>query len=135
MGTPKSPQEQTLLEQIEAIVPGGFEKLHELDRFAPTDAKEVVRLIVQFACASQHVGGIQAGRNAFSKLPQEWAARTLQEVIGKSLNLEDAWEYRRLLELLQHVGFRILREFVEVGLKSKNPEVREAATDFSSPSA
>ena len=77
------------------------------------------------------MGGILAGRNAFKRLPSDWLSTHLRGAIGDAVNLKDDWEYRRLLELLEESRMECIREYVEMGIVSTDPELREAALDYS----
>ena len=125
-----SPQHLLLRNQINAIIANAYERLERIASFDHRQACRIVSLIMQYCCAAQHVGGITAGRNAFKQLPADWVSKHLSEIIDESVNLADAWEYRRLLELLNESNRDLLQAYVTEGLKSKDPEITEAARDF-----
>ncbi len=54
----------------------------------------------------------------------------IESIAIESLNLTDDWEYRRLLELAEGLSPELLQLFVGMGRESENPEIREAAEDF-----
>jgi hypothetical protein len=54
----------------------------------------------------------------------------IESVATECLDLNDEWEFRRLLELYEMLDEQLLRRLVEHGSHSKNPEVREAAEDY-----
>jgi hypothetical protein len=47
-----------------------------------------------------------------------------------SIDVEDDWEYRRLVELVEECMPQALKIFIALGYKSKNDEIREAAIEF-----
>jgi hypothetical protein len=51
-------------------------------------------------------------------------------VAVESLNLTDYWEYRRLLELADLLDVGLVQRLIPLGLKSDDPDVREAAEDY-----
>ena len=93
-------------------------------------AEKVVGILLQGACQSQHIGNIQASREALARIPRDWLKSVLIPTISKSLNIEDEWEYRRLLELLKELSPEIMPPFIEQGLASQDLGIHEAAEDF-----
>jgi len=112
-----------LRDYINAIVPGVYEHLEDIASFDQEKATRIVSLILQSCCTAQSTGAIVAGRNAFKKLPASWISANLPSFIEQAIDLKDAWEYRRLLELFRETN-------IVSGLESSNPEIREAACDF-----
>jgi hypothetical protein len=95
-----SPQEHTLRNQIETIAPDGYEQLGRIESFEHERAYRIVNIILRFCCTSQHIGGITAGKNAFKALPRRWVSENLRSIAERAIDLDDAWDYRRLLETL-----------------------------------
>lgn len=124
--------EDRLREKIETISNGAWQNLHQLEGYGDAPALQIVSTILQYACQGQHVGGIIAGRNAFSRLSAGWLDAHLSDAVDATLNLHDEWEYRRLLELLAQSYPPELSRYVEQGKRSSNAEVVEAAFDFAS---
>jgi hypothetical protein len=127
----KSPQELLFARQINSIVPGGYDSLENIDSLKQNSAIQIVSLILQFCCTAQHIGSISAGRTAFNKLPRAWVIDNFRSIVEESVNLDDPWEYRRLLELLQHTYEDLFQAYVAIGLRSQSSEIRETASDFS----
>ncbi len=129
-GSHSSPQQRLLRDQINAIIPNAYDQLENVASFDQELACRIVSLITQFCCAAQNMGSIVAGRNAFKKLPGNWLTVNIPSIISRAVNLKDAWEYRRFLELLREAKIELLHTYVASGLKSSDPEIQEAATDF-----
>ncbi len=91
----------------------------------------VVAILLEAACKYQNVGPIVASRTVLSKIPAADVHELLPSVVRTTLDLDDEWEYRRLLEVLQVVNQSgLLAQYIVAGKKSSNPEVREAALEF-----
>jgi hypothetical protein len=59
--------------------------------------------------------------------------RHLDAAVAEQLNLDDEWEYRRLLELLSLLAPERLPVLIERGRSSPDAESRNAAEDWSDP--
>ncbi len=91
----------------------------------------VVARLFETACKSQNVGHIVASRNVLSKIPVVNLRELIPSAVGRTLDLDDEWEFRRLLEVLQVVSQpEQLAHYIVAGKSSSNPDVREAALEF-----
>lgn len=90
-----------------------------------------LRAGVEQACQPSSAIFIEAGRAKVLSLPRAWVVTHIGNVAEESLNLEDYWEYRRLLELLSKLDPGLLRQFAARGLNSMDADIREAAEEFS----
>jgi len=122
--------ENRLRRSVEAVSSDARQMLDRLDTLQPDVSLHVLQIILGFACTAQHAGSIRAGRTAFEKIPQKWLATHLQEVVGRSLDLADEWNYRRLLELLVNFMPDMFNMYVNVGLSSDSIEIFEVAKDL-----
>ncbi|MFO0549699.1 MAG: hypothetical protein U0271_15005 [Polyangiaceae bacterium] len=125
-----SPQENALIGRIDAVAPGAYAQLADVSTFDEEQARRIACVILQACCAAQHVGSILAGRKAFKQLPVAWTKVNLQSVVGEAVDLTDAWEFRRFLELLHESNSEMLRGYVAAGLSSNDPEICEIACEF-----
>lgn len=89
-----------------------------------------LRSAVELACQPQNAHRILAGRQQVLAFPRHWVIGHVEEVAKEVLNLDDYWEYRRLLELVTLLSSEILQRFVAHGLMSDDSDVREAAEDY-----
>ena len=70
-------------------------------------------------------------RQAIGRLPYEAVARRLSDVVMPRLPTADDDEYRRLAELLDHLGlYDLLRTLVDAALASDDVNTREVGEDF-----
>ena len=91
---------------------------------------DVLRAAVQLACQPSFISRIVAGRQQVLAMPVPWVLEHIERVAAESLNLSDHWEYRRLLELAELLDAGLVRRLIPLGLRSSDPDVREAAEDF-----
>ena len=125
-----SPQEETLQSGINRIAPRAYERLEDLTLLSQEQAFRIICLILEFCCKSQHTAAIMIGRKTFARLPQDWIALNLKPAISSVVDLEDPWEYRRLLELLKETKSEFLGHYIAIGAVSKEPEVQETSFEF-----
>lgn len=92
---------------------------------------DTLRGSLQLACTCQGLSRINQGRAAILALPRQWVLQEIERVAKESLDLNDEWEYRRLLELAESLDPALVQRLVAFGLASANIEVQEAADDFS----
>jgi hypothetical protein len=119
-----------LRERINEVRPGAFDRLEEIASFEKDEAVRILSVILRFSCDAQNIGTITAGRSAFKRLPAEWLRTNLRANVDQAINLEDSWAFRRLLEILEETNSSLLDAYINRGLESKDPEVKEAAKDF-----
>lgn len=79
----------------------------------------------------QSIGNISIGRQLIQSLPTEWTLAWIQTIASESLELDDEWEFRRLLELYEGLDERLFQNLISMGLRSENSEIKEASQDFS----
>jgi hypothetical protein len=92
-----------------------------------TSFEDKLRDSLESACQAQNVSVIVRGRNEILAMPRDAVLQTIERVAAECLTLDDEWEYRRLLELYELLDRGLLQRLIDVGLKSNNWEVREAA--------
>lgn len=116
---------------LDQVSEGLADRLEYLGGHPEAVASAAVEVILGRACLAQNGNNILLGRAAASRIPQEVLSKLLPGAVARALNLNDEWEYRRLLELLEHVKSPLLAEYIRLGLASADPEIREAAQDMS----
>lgn len=90
-----------------------------------------LRVAVRLACRPQNAWRIESGRRHVLAMPRDWVLQHIERTAAESLDSNDYWEYRRLLELAELLDISLVQRLVAVGLASTDSDVREAATDFS----
>lgn len=127
-----SNQEAILRHQIESVSPRAWETLDRLDKVHTDISLRVLGIVLEFACSSQHIGAIRAGRAAFEKIPRTWLAMHLHDAVGQALDLTDEWHYRRLLELLMDLMPDMFEHYLAAGLGSRSADIVAAAHELKS---
>ncbi len=129
--TTSSIQHDWIRQQIDAVSPGAFAQLERLETLPDEMSRKIAAIALGFACQAQNELGIRAGRDAFKRIPKNWAIDHLYATVASALDVTDEWEYRRLLELLKIEGLREqLDHYIRLGLESSNAEIVESAQDF-----
>lgn len=124
------PYELRLQNELNKVSPNVYDRTDDIEILPESIGKKVLAVLVEFACYSQNLTMIELARNKIKTIPSNWLMKYFPEVAKKSINFEDEWEYRRLLELLSEATPILLKWGVELGVNSTNEEVREAAEDF-----
>lgn len=94
------------------------------------EMRAALRAGLALACTPSGIGRILAGREQVLALPRTFVLENIEAESAALLDLDDEWEYRRLLELADLLEPALVQRLVARGLTSRNPEVVEAATDF-----
>ena len=63
-------------------------------------------------------------------MPRAWAVEHIEWVAEPLVQLNDDWEYRRLLELHEGLDGGLLLRLAKRGLQNSNVDIRDAASDF-----
>jgi len=121
-------------EWLNKIEPEIWKHLERIPLLPEETADELLCYFIQLACQPTNIRPITIGRVAISEMPKEWVLYHIEALAEKNLNLNDDWEYRRLVELYSQLDNKLVQRLVVLGLNSSNPDVVEAAEDFSSKS-
>ena len=92
--------------------------------------ESILRKNLLDACQASYTPNISKARDNILELPKKWVLDNIHPIATEVLSLSDEWEYRRLLELYQMLDKELLTKLITIGLKSNNPEIKEAAYDF-----
>lgn len=130
---PTHPHLRDSLHWLDAYGEDLWSHLDRVPSLAPDTARSVLRGFLEQACQAQNALNIQLGRHGLLALPREWTLRHLDAAVAEQLNLDDAWEYLRLLEVLSQLAPERMPALIERGRSSPDAEVREVAEDWSKP--
>ena len=89
-----------------------------------------LEVALQFACQASGTRAIERGRSMVLRLPRSWVVENVEQVAASCLDLDDEWEYRRLLDLYDKLAPTLVEQLVRFGLSHPNPEIVEAAEDW-----
>ena len=116
---------------LNKIEPEIWKHLERVPLLPEDTANEVLCYFTKLACEPTHIRPITIGRVAISEMPKEWVINHIEGIAKENINLDDDWEYRRLAELFLQLDKKLVQRLVNLGLNSSNPDVQEAAKDFS----
>ena len=117
-------------ESIGAKLGTRYERLASLQDYSKPEIREAIGILLSYCCTSQHMGNIAAARNALGRVPSSVVIGELLDVARETLDLNDDWQYRRLIETLDIVAPDLLPEALEIGRQSGLSEIREVVEDF-----
>lgn len=120
-----------LRDALDAISPGISSNLDRARELPEPEAGRLIAAILDRACLATHDGAITIGRKVAAELPRQWLITRIQRVADETLDLKDEWDYRRLAELYEKLDSTLLSAHIQRGLSSQQPEIIEAANDYS----
>jgi len=92
-------------------------------------AHSMLSYLLELACRCQHIRNIELGRMALWALPKQWLLERIGLVAEPLLQLNDDWEYRRLLEVYWRLDKSLVKELASRSLGNPNPEIRAAGQE------
>ena len=87
---------------------------------------------IKLACQSQNIHRILQGRGKVQRFEGSFINDNFLDCVGEALDLDDYWEYRRLLELCEVAAPQFVAHYVSRGTGHQDEDICEAANDFSS---
>ncbi|ETT77240.1 hypothetical protein C173_05351 [Paenibacillus sp. FSL R7-277] len=126
------PYELQLRKALDKVLPDAYESLKTLDQMPIEIGMKVLGVLVNYACESQNITVITLARDAIKKIPLKWLTQYYPEVVNRSIDWADEWQYIRLLEVTREVAPELLKVFIDRGLFSENDEIHETAEYFRS---
>ncbi|WP_342548012.1 hypothetical protein NST69_31105 [Paenibacillus sp. FSL P2-0089] len=126
------PYELQLRKALDKVLPDAYESLKTLDQMPIEIGMKVLGVLVNYACESQNITVITLARDAIKKIPLKWLTQYYPEVVNRSIDWADEWQYIRLLEVTREVAPELLKVFIDRGLLSENDEILETAEYFRS---
>jgi hypothetical protein len=122
--------EKSFKQSLDAFQKDLWAHPEQLSLLEPSKAMEALTYAVDLACSSQNSHNIHLGRQFVTAAPRDWVLKHIEQVAEPLVQLNDDWEYRRLLELYEDLDDGLLLRLAKRGLQSSNPEIRDAANDF-----
>lgn len=93
-------------------------------------ADALLEYLLGLACQAQNIANIELGRAVIRRLPRDWVLRNIERCSTSGLELDDEWEFRRLLEVCQGLDGDLVRRVAVRGLASADAYVREVAQEW-----
>lgn len=122
--------EKDICDAINKITDEGYSNIKSLNELPIEKAREILAILLGFACKGQTHAYINIARKLILQIPLDWLLENFKIVVVATIDLNDEWEYRRLLELSSYISKELLMWGVDLGLKSKDTEINESAEDF-----
>lgn len=122
--------EEWLMEQLQGIHGFKYQDIKYLDKYPCEISRCVLRTLIENACLGQNYAPIELARKKISEINEEWLKENLLEVAKSCIDLQDEWEYRRLMELIIEVIPELKNEVLVIGENSEDDELKEVAEDF-----
>jgi hypothetical protein len=127
----QDPYDRGAKDDLEAIADGLSASFHLVSSLPEDKADRAVDCVLQCACRSTHARPIMLGREYLLEADRAWLVSRIERIAATSVDMTDDWDFRRLLEVYRLLDEALLARLVVIGLRSPNPEIVEAAQDFS----
>jgi hypothetical protein len=122
-----------LVEQLGAALTDPSRRRSALLILQQVDVPVTVSLLEPIVSAALSHRDALLARETLGRLPYRLGAARVPPVVAGLLDGSDDDTYRRLAELLDHLGlYAALRDLCERAARSDDPNVREVGTDFMS---
>ena len=92
---------------------------------------EIITLLLSYACQSQNIKPITIAKNALIKFPYNWITEKIMKLCYQTMNIDDEWEYRRFLELVQIISNDLLKWAISLSKDTSSQEILIIANEFS----
>lgn len=104
--------------------------IEEILKLPDNVSSEIVMILLSYGCQAQNEANITISRECLKQFPADWITKKIMKLVFKSINIYDEWDYRRLLEIAELISEDLLKWAISIAHYSKNPEIIEAASDF-----
>ncbi len=104
--------------------------ISEIMALSEKTATEVIGKLIFWACNPTNIMPITIARNCLEQFPVDWVSPKIKQTVFRYIDINDDWDYRRLLELCELISLDLLEWAIELNEKSTNPDIVEAVNDF-----
>ncbi len=125
-----SPYLEAVVAKVNSYSDNLWDNPHQVPNLSADASRSLLTHFIELSCQCQNVANINLGRHAILSLPREWVTNEIQSVAIEQLDLNDEWEYRRLLELYEQLDKDLCNAQITLGLSSSDPEIVAAAVEF-----
>ena len=126
------PYEKTIAEKMNGIA--GKDIYFDVDKIMSENddvRTKIIGLLVESACCYTNVLPITIARDCLKQFPKDWVCEKIRQTVFDSINVNDYWDYRRLLELSKIISDDLLKWALSLGKDSDDIDIIEAVEDFS----
>lgn len=122
--------EEMIRNQVKEEARTVYDNLENLEEYPIKISREILKVLIENACLGQNHAPIEIARNKICEINSKWLENNFFEVSNECINYSDAWEYRRLVELVSICIPKLKQRVLEIGLNSLDEEVREVVEDY-----
>lgn len=105
-------------------------KPDEIMREPDSIATGIIGKFVSWACRPTNIMPISIARNCLKQFPADWVSEKIKQTVFNSIDINDYWDYRRLLEITEIISADLLKWAITLGEKSDDFDIIEAVSDF-----
>lgn len=105
-------------------------KPDEIMREPDSIATDIIGKLVSWACQPTHIMLISIARDCLKQFPTDWVSEKIKQTVFNSIDINDYWDYRRLLEISEIISIDLLKWAITLGEKSDDLDIIEAVNDF-----
>jgi hypothetical protein len=116
--------------QLDALYEGLSANLELLPILPSETSEAVLTYLLELACQAQNTRNIDLGRMALLRLPTGWLVERIEQIAEPLLQLNDEWEYRRLLEVYERLDSALTQRLAARGMNSDQPDIRATAQEY-----
>ena len=125
------PYEEKIREKINKIANEDiYFKPSEIMQKSEDVVDNIICELLSDACCGQNVLPIEISRELLLAFPKKWISSKIKKLAFRSIDINDDWDYRRLLELSELISKELLIWAIALSDNSENPDIIEASYDF-----
>jgi hypothetical protein len=113
------PYELNIRKALDKILPGAYDNIEKIGGFPTEIRKNILEILIKYACESQNVTAIMLARDRIKKIPSSCLSCIFLEASDAVIDFQDEWEYRRLLELVKEAVPDLLTLFIDRGYSQR----------------
>jgi len=113
------PYELNIRKALDKILPGAYDNIEKIGGFPTEIRKNILEILIKYACESQNVTAIMLARDRIKKIPSSCLSCIFLEALDAVIDFQDEWEYRRLLELVKEAVPDLLTLFIDRGYSQR----------------
>ncbi len=126
---PDDPYLQRTIQELAAYEEDLWYHLEHVSQLPSAIGLTILSGFLEQACQSQHVSNILIGRAGIQRLPRAWVLQHIEQQAEPLLQLDDDWEYLRLIEVYWSLDKALVQNLAHRALQSTNHAVREVGQD------
>jgi hypothetical protein len=90
----------------------------------------VLTYLLELACQAQNTRNIELGQTTLLHLPTGWLVERIERIAEPIVQLNDEWEFRRLMEIYHHLDGTLTQRLAARGMNSDQPDIRATAHEY-----